>query len=210
MKILYVGQSYGTSLQRVNTLKRLGHEVVLLDPYIILPKNRLVSKWVHATGLLGLSDLIAQRVTQYLNDRFFDIIWVNGGDLISPDLLHELKDHGTYVLNYNNDDPFSLPEYGEYQKWRLYRQCIPLYDLLVVVRPQNISEVLAKGAKKVLRVYLSADEVEHQPVTLSPEERLRWQSEVCFIGTWFPERGPFMATLIQQGIPLAIWGNRWQ
>ena len=31
-----------------------------------------------------------------------------------------------------------------------------------------------------------------------------------FIGTWMPERGPFLRELMQAGLPLAIYGNDWQ
>lgn len=210
MNILYIGQTHGTSLHRINAFKRLGHEVEVIDPFRMLPTGRLMAKWIHDTGMLGLSPFLTHRVAEILGSRSFDITWVNGGDLVSPSLIRILQKHSARVINYNNDDPFSLPEYGEYNRWRLYRQCIPLYDLLVVVRPQNVGEVIEWGAKKVLRVFLSADEVEHQPVPLTMDERLKWQSEVCFVGTWFPERGPFMSTLIQKGIPLSIWGDRWQ
>jgi len=210
MKILYIGQGSGTSLHRINALKRLGHDVALIDPYIFIPNNRLIVKWVHDSGLLGMSALIERQILASLDSQTYDAAWINGGDLISPHLINTLRNQCGHILNYNNDDPFSLPQYGEYNRWRLYRQSIPFYDLLVVVRPQNVEEVKAKGARKVLRVHLSADEVEHQPVPLSPEEYQTWQSEVCFIGTWFPERGPFMAELIRRGIPLSIWGDRWQ
>jgi spore maturation protein CgeB len=33
---------------------------------------------------------------------------------------------------------------------------------------------------------------------------------VTFIGTWMPERGPFIAKLIQLGVPLSLYGNRWE
>src|SRR5205814_1486 len=38
----------------------------------------------------------------------------------------------------------------------------------------------------------------------------RWQSEVLFVGTWMPERGPFLADLVKLGVPLAIYGTRWE
>jgi len=57
---------------------------------------------------------------------------------------------------------------------------------------------------------MTADEVVHKPVVLSPSDRAIWSSEVCFVGTWMPERGPFMARLHEQNVPLSIWGDRWQ
>jgi len=56
---------------------------------------------------------------------------------------------------------------------------------------------------------MSADEVAHCPRVLGPNERQLYASDVAFVGTWMPERGPFMAELIRLGVPLSIWGDRW-
>jgi hypothetical protein len=36
-----------------------------------------------------------------------------------------------------------------------------------------------------------------------------WSSEVLFLGTWFPERGPFLLELVKRGVPLTIRGTNW-
>jgi hypothetical protein len=56
---------------------------------------------------------------------------------------------------------------------------------------------------------MSADEVAHAPRHLTPEEQRQWHSSVLFAGTWMPERGPFLARLVQLGVPLSIFGDRW-
>jgi spore maturation protein CgeB len=135
---------------------------------------------------------------------------VDGGHLVEPELVTSLKRKFGKVINLNFDDPFPLKEYHEYPGWRLYRECIPFYDLLVVVREPNVQEVLQEGAHKVTRVFMTADEVDHCKIHIEAAEQEQWKSAVSFIGTWFPERGPFLAELMDRGIPLSIWGNRWQ
>ena len=83
------------------------------------------------------------------------------------------------------------------------------YDLVVVVRKENVEEARSLGARKVLRVYRSADEVAHAPFPISEEARSKWASEVVFVGCAFPERGPFMVDLVRQGVPLSIYGAQW-
>lgn len=63
--------------------------------------------------------------------------------------------------------------------------------------------------KKIMRVYRSADEVSHAPRKLTEKDHQTWDSEVLFLGTWFPERGPFLLELIQLGVPLTIRGPNW-
>ncbi len=78
------------------------------------------------------------------------------------------------------------------------------------MRAENVTEAYTAGARKVLRVYMSADEVAHAPLPLTPEDNAQWASEVSFIGTWLPERGPLLAKLLAHGVPLKVYGDRWR
>ncbi len=110
------------------------------------------------------------------------------------------------VVNYNNDNPFTPRDKS---KWRLYLKSLPLYHLVVVVHESSVARAKERGARDVMRVYLTADEVGCQPQKLTEETRALVASDVVFVGTWMPERGPFMAELVDRGVPLSIWGDRW-
>jgi len=45
---------------------------------------------------------------------------------------------------------------------------------------------------------------------LTAQDHAQWDCDVLFLGTWMPERGPFLVALIQQGVPLTIRGGHWQ
>jgi hypothetical protein len=110
------------------------------------------------------------------------------------------------MLTYAADDPFGP---RDKKRFSLYRNALVAYDLFAVVREPNIEEARHLGVKTVVRVLHSADEVEHTPLTLSCDDLEKWRSETAFIGTWMPERGPFLAHLLDLGVPLAIYGDRW-
>jgi spore maturation protein CgeB len=78
------------------------------------------------------------------------------------------------------------------------------------VRTENVKEGETFGARHMLRVYRSADEVSHAPRPLSAHDHQVWDCDVLFLGTWFPERGPFLKQLIELGVPLTIQGPHWQ
>ena len=204
-RILYIGEETGTSLHRANALRRLGHQVKVIWPERIVGMNRLVDKWAWHTGGLFLEGLLRRRVMALDVDA--DLALVDSGALVGPSLVADLKKRFGTVINFNVDDPFG-PRDG--QRWRLYLKAVPVYDMLVVVRPENVDEAIAHGAKKVMHVFRAADEVAHSPGTVDDSARLRWSSEVSFIGTWMPERGPFFADLVAQGIPLSLYGDRWE
>jgi hypothetical protein len=44
---------------------------------------------------------------------------------------------------------------------------------------------------------------------LAEDDRKQCASEVVFVGSWMPERGPFMRDLLAARVPLAIWGDHW-
>jgi len=204
--ILYIGRDSGTSRHRMLALERLGHTVFVIDPSTFLPNWRLSDAWIWRTGAYLFEDHLRRQVIASIPPRKFDLVFVDSGELVGPSLVRELKIRFGTVINYNVDDPYGR---RDGQRWRLYLSAVPFYDLIVVVRDCNISEASSAGASNVLRVHRSADEIVHSPKPLSEQDYSRWASEVAFVGTWMPERGPFMARLAELGVPLSIYGERW-
>lgn len=196
----------GTSLERSNALRRLGHEVTHIDPREFLPRTVWVERVTWKFGGSWFAPLINYGLSAHLSGRFFDLCHVDSGEWITASVIALLREHAPVVVNYNIDDPFG-PRDGP--RWRAYRGSAACYDLCVVMREQNVNEARARGVKNVMRVYMSADEVSHAPRDLSAQDRELWQSDVLFLGTWFPERGPFLLELIERGIPLTIRGPHW-
>jgi spore maturation protein CgeB len=206
LSILYLGRDSGTSRHRALALTRLGHSVCVIDPHEFLPRTPFTGIWTWHTGGLLLERHIGRQVLASLPNQHFDLVFVDSGELVGPSLTMELKNRYGTVINYNLDDPFGT---RDGRRWRLYRAALKFYDLIVVVRDCNVPEAYSAGASKVLRVDRSADEIAHEAGRVSAADLEKWKSEVSFIGTWMPERGPFMAKLISQGVPLSIYGDRW-
>ena len=207
MNILFLGGDSGTAAHRAGALRRLGHTVHQVDPDQMVPAGRLRARLHWETGGLLSEKTVAAQVLAALGDTGFDLTWVDNGRNVGPILVRELQRRHGPVVNYNVDDP-----YGRRDRfaWSLYKKAVPTYNLVVVVREENVAEADALGAKKVLRVYRSADEVAHAPRVLTDADHARWDSEVVFVGTHFPGRGPFMADLLRRGVPLTIYGNQWE
>jgi spore maturation protein CgeB len=111
------------------------------------------------------------------------------------------------VVNYNLDDPTGRRD-GRF--WFTFKRAVPAHDLCVVVRDESFREFTDLGARDVMQVFRSYDEVAHAPLPHSREDEARWSSPVVFVGTWMPERGEFLSALLRAGVPLAIHGNRWE
>jgi hypothetical protein len=93
----------------------------------------------------------------------------------------------------------------------LFRRAAPGYDLLVTPRRENADFLVKKLTGKMpMQVWFSADEVAHRPQPLFEAETAEWASDVIFAGAWMPGRDAFMAKLVEAGLPLKIYGLRWE
>jgi len=207
LRILYLGFRSGTSGYRSNAMKRLGHEVRIIDPTDFVPSLPGLATWCFWTGFAGVATIIQREVLKQIADDRYDVAWVDSGEYFSANLIRALHKNAARVVNYNHDDPFGR---RDWTRFRHYRAAAKEYDLVAVVRTCNIEEAKQAGARKVLYVVRSADEVAHAARRLTADDVIRWSSEVTFVGTCMEERGAFMRTLVERGVPLSIYGRRWQ
>src|SRR5919106_5379148 len=206
MRISYIGRNSGTSRHRADALRRLGHVVTLVDPWDYLGSSRWVGRWLQHAGALGVPLVIDDRIFRRVRLSEPELVWIDQGAFLGPGLLRRLRSLAAPIVNYTSDDPFGG---RDGLRFRLYLKAIPYPDVITVVREVNVREARDRGARNVMRVWKSADEVAHRPRALGPDERRRYASDVAFVGTWMPERGPFIAELLRLGVPISLWGDRW-
>jgi len=206
LDILYLGRKNGTSLHRANALRRLGYRIEHIDLGELMPNTPWVDRITWKLGGQWFTPWIMRGLDARLQGKRFDLCYVDSGEWVTPRIIKLLREHAPRIVNYNIDDPT-----GERDRARFiaYRRSLPFYDLCIVMRSQNVEEARRLGARQVVRVYRSADEVAHAPRPLTEQDRARFGAEVLFIGTWFPERGTFVLALIKRGVPMAICGSNW-
>lgn len=213
--ILYFGDDApgSTSAHRALALRRLGHSLELYNPargVSGLLGIALLGPFHYRSGYRLLQPPLQKWLRQILKAvNKPDLIWINSGELLGPGCLKLLKEVGCPIVLYNSDDPTGK---RDGRRFDLLLQALPLYDLCVVRRELKVEEYRAKGAKKVLMVRLSYDEVAHQPFARVSDIPEVFRSELAFVGTWIrhEKRDEFMLELMRQGVPLSIWGGRWQ
>ncbi len=201
--------SGSTSHHRISAMERLGYEVVSVDAdRLFVDQPKLLSWLNYRTGYV----LVQKRLFHYLKNYFSSnqiaphIIWINDGALFGPEIIRWLKRRFTCPLVlYCNDDPTGPRDWLKYVS---LRRSFPFFDICICRREVNILEWQALGAKRVLRVWMSFDELEH--VVHHPQ---KWSSvfSVGFIGTNIPgeRRDEFLLDLIKRGVPLKIFGSAW-
>ncbi|MVN77242.1 glycosyltransferase [Hymenobacter sp. HMF4947] len=212
--ILYLGDSHpsSTSAHRARALERLGHTVNVCDLNKVIAQSkgfRYLEPLHYRTGYRFLQPQVTRLVKHLVaTTPRPDVVWVNSGELVGPRSLELLKQLGCPLVLYNNDDPTGG---RDGRRFDTLLKSLSYYDLCAVMREINVPEFRAKGAKNVIHVRMSYDEVVHQPFTHASDIPAIYKSEVVFIGTWmrYEKRDEFLLALLEQGIPLTIWGSRW-
>jgi spore maturation protein CgeB len=207
LSILYIGHGDGTALDRANALRRIGHDVEHVSLRQLLPRTTWIDRVTWRLGGDVLSPWILRRLPRALKRPRYDLCYVDSGEWVTPKVIDLIRRYATKVVNYNIDDPLGK---RDATRFRAYRQSVSFYDLCVVVRSENVAEARRLGARDVMRVYRSSDEVAHAPRIITEADAKRWQADVLFLGTWFPERGPFLVELVKLGVPLTIRGAQWK
>lgn len=202
----------GTSSHRAGALERLGHQVVLRDPYAALGwhlENRWTGAGHHRTGYRLLQrpmEVWAKGVIE--STHGVDLIWVDSGELMGPKVVSALRLPNTPLVLYNVDDPTGVRDGRRFDS---LLSAIPLYDLCVVVRDVNVEECRSRGARKAMKVWRSYDEVAHCPDLAPTPVPGEFCADVSFIGTWMRHeaRDKLLLSLRDRGLEIAVWGDRW-
>ena len=217
LNIIYIGSGSpdSTSRHRADALSRLGHEVHIADPYEAF-KARLNGKFQGMMHYRSGYRLLQSGMAQWIHNliglllpRPPDIVWIDSGELFGFEAVKLLSQTGAKLVSYNHDDATGKRDGRRFDS---LLESLALYDVCVVVRPENILEYQRRGARKVMHVWRSYDEVMHAPYKARYDIPAEFRSDVAFIGTWIRGEGRdrFVLDLVNRGIPVSIWGARWQ
>lgn len=213
MNILYLGPTSRstTSGHRAAALQRLGHTVAGVNIISSFNFNRLESKIHYITGYRFIQRHICDALKAPLAELplDYDLIWIDGGQYFGRQVLSWLKKEFTApIILYNIDDPTG-PRYA--CSFHTLKKSLHHYSLCVFVRQESSLEALALGAKRVVTVSRSFDEVEHFQVSEDTCVNDEIHS-LSFLGTNIPgeRRDVFLFNLLRDGVPLRIFGNLYE
>ncbi|MCK6685135.1 MAG: glycosyltransferase [Thermoanaerobaculia bacterium] len=210
MKILFAGELHprgysSTSHGRLRALKELGHELCGVDYAAAFEKwsdnvNRL-SFWA---GFGPAIWHINRKIVSSAETFRPEILWVDKGNYVFPETLEKVRAAcGARLVHYTPDPAFVG------HRTRHFVRGVPLYDLVVTTKGYEETRYAELGPKRILYQLPSYDRDVHFPVTLSPEERGEFDSDLVFVGTYAKGRERFLRPLVDAGLDLAIWGSEW-
>jgi len=213
--ILYIGEaSLGSaSADRANALERLGASVVRL-PVPQFERGLWSQLDRQSARRLQLGTWITRFNSAVVEagSKHYDIIWLDKPWMLKPRTVQELRQHTSYLVMFNNDNPWGPLERG---RWRLLLGAIRHTDLVITPRSANVPDYLAKGARLVrIADFGFAPERQVPPSDEVTNPKL---FDVSFIGTATadgaqvrPHRAHFLSDVANR-LPgrITIFGDGW-
>ncbi len=218
MRILLVDttQYYPTSPLFLEAVQQLagehGYDYEFFDEARFLKPGRwpLVHKIVYR--LLGRRPLAYWAYNQSLLEsaRSFrpDVVFVVKGACVSRNTLRTIKlQTSATLINYATDDPFNRASNS-----RGLVESIPGYDIYTCTKTAVMEDVRKKGCKRVAFVPFGYKPSAHFPEQpSSQDEKVRFGSDVVFIGGCDADRVPYFEALVQRmpDLRLHLYGGYW-
>lgn len=209
--LLYAGRLRpgATGLARMRAIETLGWRVAGFDvsPYF---RSSYVAQRLainHAAGpiIAAVNDSLLAAARAAAGQ--VDCIWIDKGVWLQPQTLLALKDiTGAPVVHYTPDPHFGFNHAAQ----RLLCRSIRHYDLLFTTKPFEVSQYRTQGARDIRLVAQSYDEDQLFPRTLTDAERLRFRSEVCFVGQCDAPRLRLLRVAAATRSRLRVWGPHWR
>ncbi len=179
------------------TLRRLGHEVVLLDAGTLTLSEKLVLRPLaklrgrHRFEKTRLNQRVWNAVREFQPDLFFSIF---GFDLF-PETLASIRKDGVRTACWWLNDPIQF-ERG--------LSIAPGYDHFFSNCESSTGRYREAGVNADYLPHAGFIS-EHRPFSWNGNERSQWESEICFVGDWGPMRQGLLSMLSKK-FDLRIWG----
>jgi spore maturation protein CgeB len=140
---------------------------------------------------------------KYIDHFRPDIFLGNWGGSYYPETIAEIKRRFNVItINWLIDFP------GEPGALEAAIKAVPVYDYFFAQSTDALEVHAEHGNKGGMWLNAACDPEIHRPQELTEEEKEKYSSDVCFVGSMYPERVELLETLMD--FDLGIWGPGWE
>lgn len=143
-------------------------------------------------------DMLSNLVIEGINERPVDIMICLAQAPMTPKALKEIRDRGIITAIWFVEDCY---------RFETWKHLAPYFDYWFVIQKEAVEKIKAAGAPKVIYLPLACDPNIHKPVFLTPEERVKYGSDISFVGAGYNNRTNVFASLVNRNFK--IWGTEW-
>lgn len=205
MKILYSGYHNPNFITITEYVERailqLGYRLETYDyrqhviPYRISERIPFLRRW----DVNKLNNGLIRCVSRFRPD----ILLVNWGGTYYPETISEIrKRFNVITIDWLIDFP------GEPGALEAGIKVVPAYDYFFAQSTDALEAHEKHGNKGGMWLNAACDPDIHKPMELTEEEKKRYGTDICFVGSMYPERVELFETLTE--FNLSIWGPGWE
>lgn len=214
IKILSVGQFpplglSNTTLLRDNVLTSIASEIDRVNTFSvpINLKYRIFNRLFRLGVPFRLPDLSLanKRIIHLASEKTYDVVWIDKGLTIYPEILKELKKLQPAVIIIGYSPDLMTAKHNQSQQ---FIESLPYYDCYVTTKSYAVDDMYKLGCKKVIYQGNAYQEDFHYPRLYSDLDYQRLAGDVGFIGAWEEERAESILYLVKHGIPVRVWGDK--
>lgn len=143
-------------------------------------------------------EMLSDVVIEGINERPVDIFICLAQAPISPKALKEIRSRGIITAIWFVEDAY---------RFETWKYLAPYIDYWFVIQKDTMKMIKEAGASRVIYLPLACDPNIHKPVMLTPEERMRYGSDISFVGAGYNNRTNMFASLVERDFK--IWGTEW-
>lgn len=213
MKVVYVGplEKGNTCYARLKALEAQSCCDVFpfdSDPYF----RRPIGKWLNA---LERRVFIGPRFWKsnidlqgFCREKQPDVVWIDKGFWVWPSTVKVLRENGAFLVHHNTDS-LSPGRWLTKMAYRLMRRTLPMFDVFYTTNTRDYRALSGKESLHTELTYIGYDHTRFDNSPLPDRLREHWKNEVLFVGHYEPRTGAGIMALIDQGIPITVYGEGW-
>lgn len=212
MRILFVGDCapFQTTEARRDAFLALGLPLTTVDPREDIgvqgPNVARLGYWTLRTPAVYAFN---RRILTAAASFGPDVVWIEKGVYVFPSTLRRLHRDRSRLLVYHNTDDWKGQVWTRRVHWRYLLRTLRRYDVHVTSNLHNVREFREAGLPRVHHMELAAHPGIRLEGAVRAEDRERLGAPVGFIGHWEPFTESLMLHLLDNGIPLKIYGHQW-
>ena len=209
MKILIAGyfSAFWHEGAWCRALRELGHDVIEfpIKPYF---SNKLLGRMQDRFMVGPAIGRVNADLLRAVGEAKPDVVLCYRALPLKAETIRELtsdRTHNRLVVCYNNDNAFG--ELGEKAYWRLFKKAIPQYDLHLAYRDSDVPHLEQGASSHVLHPHY----LPWLHRSLPKGETEEWQSDICFLGHFEPDRRQNELDTLMKNVPAhyRLHGSFW-
>ena len=209
MKILYIGNSdiHGYSYYQYKIIKNIFKNVTLLDLDKAFGKyNAIANVIAWKISSIFFSYFLLKYLKKKINTKF-DIVYIHNVHWVDKSIFFFLKKLSKKIIFYCPDNPFVSRDEN---RWSILKSVLKYFDLVIFMQKNRLPLAKKFGIKKSIFIPPTIKFKQFYKNKILILYKKKYSTDIVLIATWFKERGILVKDILDSGLKIKVYGNKWE